>query len=85
MYNIEYCKTKKGFEAKLEKRKNLDMDLLKKEFSVIADAGIVIVLGVDNEEIIVHDYGTLLFKACKDEKKAKRIAEKIYGAGLKNE
>ena len=85
MYKIEYCKTKKGFEAKLDKRVKIDLETLKKEFKVVADAGIVIILEINNEEVIVHDYGTLLFKNCEDKKKAKEIAEKVYNVGLKNE
>ena len=72
-YSIDYCKTKKGFEAKLKKRQKLDMARLKQEFNVIADACIALVLEIQDEEVIVQEYGSCLFKTCKDEEKAKDI------------
>lgn len=84
-YSIDYCKTKKGFEAKLKKRQKLDMNKIKQEFTVKADAGIALVLEIDNEEIIIQEYGSCLFKTCKDEEKAKNITQKIFKIGVKDD
>lgn len=84
-YSIDYCKTKKGFEAKLKKRQKLDMNKIKQEFTVIADAGIALVIEIDNEEIIIQEYGSCLFKTCKDEEKAKEITQKIFKIGVKDD
>ncbi len=82
MFNIEYCKTKKGFEAKLKKPKKLELNKIKKQFKVIGDAGITLVIKEENEEIIIQQYGSLLFKATKDKEKAEKIAKKIFKVGL---
>lgn len=81
-FKIDYCKSKAGYSAKLDRNRNMDFNKLKKNFNVVMDAGIVLVLKIDNEEIIVHKYGELIFKTLKDKKKIEKIAEKIYGAAL---
>lgn len=84
-YSIDYCKTKKGFEAKLKKRQKLNLARIKQKFKVIADAGIALVLKIQDEEVIVQEYGSCLFKTCKDEEKAKNITQKIFKIGVKDE
>ena len=83
MFNLELCKTKAGYEATLAKPVSLDFDCLRKKYVVSADAGIILVLKVDAEEIIVHRYGKLIFKTLKDEKKIKKIATHIFETAFK--
>ncbi|MBU0667438.1 MAG: hypothetical protein ABIC91_04220 [Nanoarchaeota archaeon] len=79
MFFIKECKTKAGFTATPKKRLKLNMDFVRKNFEVLQDAGIVIVLKVDGEEVIVKEYGELTVKTTKDKKKIMSIAKKIYG------
>jgi hypothetical protein len=47
----------------------------------LLDTPIVIVINVEGVEIIVHQYGELVFKKFYNEEKVKEIAEKVYGVG----
>jgi hypothetical protein len=85
MFTIEFCKTKKGYEAKPFQQVSLDLKRLLsvKEFTVITDAGIAIVGKISGEEVLIQSYGNILFKTLDVENnsskgKAKKIAEKIY-------
>ena len=51
---------------------------LKSKFHTIIETPIVLVIKEDNIEIIVHEFGELLFKDSTDEKKMHKIAEKIF-------
>ncbi len=86
MFKTEYCKTKAGYEVKLEKPKQLNLEKIKQVFEIVADAGILLVIKVKEkefeDEVIVHDYGTLKFKKLMDEKIIKKIADDIFKVGL---
>ena len=83
IFKISECKTKSSFITKPNKRMNLNIKNIVKEFETIQDAGIIAVITVDKEEIIVHDYGELLFKTWTDTNKIRNVARKIYELGLK--
>lgn len=83
-FSIKTCTTKAGYEATLEKPQPLVMDALRKQFTVVADAYIILVLNINGIEVIVHNYGKLVFKKNNDEQKLKRIAEQIFRVGVKN-
>lgn len=78
---ISECKTKSSFLAKPRKKIRLDIRKITKEFKTLQDAGIIAVIDVDGEEIIVHDYGELVFKTKTNVKEIRDIAQKIYGIG----
>jgi len=78
MFEISPCKTKAAFKVVPKGKLKLDMGALKEEFDVLLDAGIVLVLKIENEELTVHSYGEILFKTLKDEEKIRKISEKIY-------
>ncbi len=82
-YTIEYCDSKATMSAKPKEDMNLNLEKIKETFNVKADAGIVTVIELDDEEVVVHDYGELLFKTEDDEDKLREIADKIYEKGLK--
>lgn len=89
MFTIEFCKTKKGYEAKPSQQLSLDLSRLidLKGFSVITDAGIAVVGTISDEEVLIQSYGNILFKTLDVESdsskgKAKKIAKKIYGVCL---
>lgn len=89
---IELCKTKASYSCKLDPRKfqrhTLNLKYIKENFLVKSDAGIALVVeektGNNTFEIIIHEYGELLFKTT--EKKnipaIEKIAHKIYKLGL---
>jgi len=81
-FTLEKCKTKASYSAKLKKQSQLQLQKIKKKFTVVLETPILLVVAVDGVEVIVHGYGELLFKKCDDLNLMKKIAEKIYSAGL---
>ncbi len=92
MFDVMPCKTKAVYETKLKKTGKLNLNAIKKQFTTLADAGIVLVIKVQiqeknekqtiEDEIIVQEYGTLQFKTLKNEEQIRKIAKKIYEIGL---
>jgi hypothetical protein len=82
-FNLEKCKTKAAYSAKLKKQQPLNLQKIKQKCTVVLETPILLVLRIDGVEVIAHGYGELLFKNCQDVELMKRIAEKIYAAGLK--
>ena len=85
MFTIEFCKTKKGYEAKPQKQVRFRLKELEncEDFEVITDAKIAIVGRIDGQEILIQSYGNILFKTLDVEssgalQKAEKIAKKIY-------
>lgn len=90
MFTIAYCKTKKGYEAKPTKQIQLDLKQVSSipNTTIIADAALAAVIKIDQQELLIHQYGAILFKTLqKENKEAKTIAEqlakKVYTACLK--
>jgi len=82
IYKIEFCKSKAAMSAKPQKNLKLNMKKVVENFDVVADANIVAVINIEGEEIVVHDYGELLFKKEKNEDRLKELAEKVYEVAL---
>ena len=82
-FTLEKCKTKAAYSAKLKRQQHLDLQKIKQKFETVLETPILLVVKVEGIEVIVHGYGELLFKKCEDLELMKRIAEKIYGVGLK--
>jgi adenylyltransferase/sulfurtransferase len=79
-FTVQKCKTRKGWSAKPKRNIKLNLNDIKKKFKVILDTPILLV--IDHEgEIVIHDYGELLFKELKDEQRIKKISDEIYKAG----
>jgi len=81
MFEIKPCKTKAAYSVKPVKNINLDLEKIKKRYKTIVDTPITIVIG-DFGGLVIHKHGQITFKTLKDEKKIKRIANKIYKLGL---
>jgi hypothetical protein len=59
----------------------LDFKKIKEIYpEILLETPIIMVLKADGEEIVIHDYGEILFKTCTDKEKMKKIADKIYSA-----
>ena len=86
LFTLEKCKTRAGYSAKLPSSKRLNLSHIKKEFEVLLETPILLVVKVEGMEIVVHGFGELLFKNSKegDLEKMRKVAEKIYDLGLKN-
>ena len=76
-FDIKLCKTRGAYSVKLNKKIDIDFKKLK-GYKIIIETPILVVLKVDNEEIIVHKYGEIIFKKLKDEKKIIKIANEIF-------
>ena len=78
MFEIKECKTKAGYTIKPVKKTTLDFAKIRKQFHVIFDSPIALVIQEEDIEIVIHKYGELLVKKSKDLKKMEKIARKIY-------
>ncbi len=83
LYSLEKCKTKAAYSAKLKKTRKLDLAAIKRKFPVVMETKILLLLKIEGIEIICHGFGELLFKNCEDKEKMARIAQDVYGVGLK--
>lgn len=81
-FTLEKCKTKAAYSAKLKHQQKLDLTAVKNKFEVILETPILLVVKVEGVEVIVHGYGELLFKNCQDQELMRKVAERIYQAGL---
>lgn len=84
-FSLGKCKTKATYSAKLRPKGKLDLQKIKNNFEVVLETPILLVIKAYDIEVIVHNYGELLFKNCEDFPLMEKIAEKIYTAGLKLE
>ncbi len=76
-FTVALCRTKAAYNVKPKRKISLDLAKLKGNFRIIGETPIVYVIEEDGE-IIVHNYGEIIFKDCKDEEKIKTLASKIY-------
>jgi len=81
LFKIEKCKTRAAYTVKPTRKIKLHLENIKKKFKTKLETPIIIV--VDHEdEIVIHDYGEIVFKKLNDVKKIEKIANEIYEAGL---
>ncbi len=76
MIEIKKCQTKAGWSAK--KNVKLDLTELAKKYEVVLDSKILLVVKTECGEVVIHNYGELMFKECNDTEKIKKIAEDIF-------
>lgn len=77
-FNIKLCKSKGAYSVRLNKRASIDFNLLR-DFEVVIETPVLMVLKVDGEEIVVHKYGEIIFKSLRDEERIIKIANKVFG------
>lgn len=82
-FTLGKCKTRAAYSAKLKKQGQLDLDKIKRKFEVVLETPILLVIKVEGIEIIVHQYGELVFKNCQDMTLMEQIANDVYELGLK--
>ncbi|MBI5398934.1 HesA/MoeB/ThiF family protein [Candidatus Woesearchaeota archaeon] len=81
-FTIQKCKTRAGWSARPIRSTKLDLAKIKKKFTIVLDTPILIVIRKDGVvgDIIIHNYGEILFKELADEKIIRAIAAEIYEA-----
>jgi len=77
------CKTRAAYSAKLRKPGKLDLEKIKRKFEVVLETPILLVIKGEGIEVIVHQYGELVFKKCDYMELMERIAKEIYEIGMK--
>jgi hypothetical protein len=82
-FTLGKCKTKAAYSAKLRQRGKLDLGKIKQKYETILDTPLLVVVKVKGIEIIVHSHGELMFKECEDVDWMEKMAEEIYGVGLR--
>ncbi|MFH1209405.1 MAG: HesA/MoeB/ThiF family protein [archaeon] len=73
---IKLCKTKASYSVKLNKK--LDLEKISKKYKTIVKTPILLIIKIGHYEIIIHEYGEIIFKDLKDENKIKKIAQELY-------
>ena len=81
-FTLGKCKTRAAYSAKLRKQGVLDLKRVAKKFIVVLETPIVLVISVSGVEVIVHQYGELVFKKCEDMELMERMAREVYGVGM---
>jgi len=81
-FTLSKCTTRAGYSTKPNKNVHLNLKNIKEHFNTIVETPIVLVIIDNGNEIIVHEFGEILFKTMTDEKKMHAISQKIYEVGL---
>jgi len=76
-FKIEKCKDKGAYSAKPLKNLKIDLDKIRKKYNIIQDAKIGLVVK-DKCEVVIYEYGELMFKNCNDMEYMKKFAKEIY-------
>ena len=82
LFSLGKCKTRAGYSAKLQKMQKLDLKIIERQFEVVMETPILLVIRVKGVEVIVQGYGELLFKECDDVPLMEEIAEEVFTIGL---
>lgn len=77
-FDVRPCITGAALSAVPKREVMLDFSAVKRNFEVVIDAKLLIIIRVQGEEIIVHSNGELKFKTLKDKERIRRIAELVY-------
>ncbi|OGI66355.1 hypothetical protein A2642_01415 [Candidatus Nomurabacteria bacterium RIFCSPHIGHO2_01_FULL_39_10] len=81
-FTLGKCKTRAAYSAKLRKQGVLDLKKIARKFTVVLETPIVLVISISGIEVIVHQYGELVFKKCEDMELMERIASEVYEMGF---
>jgi len=81
-FTLSKCTTRAGYSAKPSKNMKLNLGKIKEKFTTLIETPIVLVIKENDIEIVVHEYGELLFKSGTDEELMNKIAKKVYSFKL---
>ncbi len=78
-FTIDFCKTKAAYTAKPTKQIKLHLQKIRSKYPLLIDTPMLLLIKVEDEtEILVKEFGEIVFKTLKDKKKMEKIAEEIY-------
>ncbi len=75
------CDCNDVVRAKLDEKRELKLNNIKKQFKTSIDSPYALVLQKDGIEVVVHKHGDLLFKNSQDKEKINQLAKEIYHHG----
>ncbi len=78
-YTIKKCKTRAAFSVRFNR--NIDLVKIKKKYKVLLETPLLLVVEKDGAEMIVHQYGEVIFKKAKDYNQIEKLTEEIYSLG----
>ncbi|HLC80958.1 MAG TPA: HesA/MoeB/ThiF family protein [Candidatus Nanoarchaeia archaeon] len=78
-YTIKKCKTRAAFSVRFNKK--IDLSKIKKRYKVLLETPLLLVVEKDGAEMIVHQYGEVIFKKARDYSQIEKLAEEIYFLG----
>lgn len=96
-FSLGKCKTKAAYSAKLKQKGKLNLKKIAAKFDVVMETPILLVIKAQikvsnkvsnkvkntiNVEIVVHEFGELLFKNCENVEFMEKTAKEIYKVGL---
>ncbi len=80
-FTLKLCKTKAAYSVKPFRNVRLNLNQIKNVYEPIIETPLLLIVKVRGYEIIVHNYGELIFKDLKNELIIKQIAKEIYSIG----
>ncbi len=75
-YVIKKCKTRAAFSVRFNKK--IDLLKIKKKYKVLLETPLLLVVEKEGAEMIIHQYGEVIFKKAKDYIQIEKLAEEIY-------
>ena len=80
-FTLKLCKTKAAYSVKPFRNVRLNLNQIKNVYEPIIETPLLLIIKVRGYEIIVHNYGELIFKDLKNELMIKQISKEIYTIG----
>ena len=81
LFTLLSCKTRATCSTMPNNNLSLNLNKIKEKYETVLETPVAIIIKEQNVEIVVHNYGKLVFRQCSDEKKIKRMAREIYEFG----
>ena len=76
---IRPCKNKAAFSLRERQQQKIDIEKVRKLMDTVSvETKVALIGNIDQEEIIIHPHGEILFKKCRDKEKMRMIASKLF-------
>ena len=83
-FTLKLCKTKAAYSVKPFRNVRLNLNQIKSAYEPIIETPLLLIIKIRGYEVIVHNYGELIFKDLKNELIIKQISKEIYSIGDSN-
>ena len=80
-FTLKLCKTKAAYSVKPFRNVRLNLNQIKNVYTPIIETPLLLIVKIKGYEVIVHNYGELIFKDLKNEVIIKQIAKDVYSLG----